>query len=182
MTAADISFGDGVGERQYRPLTTQAIPTEGYELGIGRIAVDLRDLEWTEDTVVDLDLDLGVGEAVVAVPSDVCVTTDFDVRAGDIRVAGDDAGGFDLHSAANAGATATPRLDLSGEVDLGELRLLNDDDVDIDHHGYRGDRPDDSEMNAALATACTVAPPDEQPEEPQPPTEPDRPAGQGKQG
>ena len=54
-------------------------------------------------------------------PEDVCVTTDFDVRVGDMRVAGDRSDGFDLHSAANAGATATPRLDLTGEVDLGEL-------------------------------------------------------------
>ena len=28
-----------------------------------------------------------------------------------------------------------PRLDLTGEVDLGEMRVINDDDTEIDDHG-----------------------------------------------
>ena len=161
VSAADISFGDGIGERTYRPLTTEALPEEGYQLGIGRLVVDLRDLDWTDDTVVDLDVDLGIGQAVVAVPSDVCVTTDFDAKAGDLRVAGDHNDGIDAHSAVNEGATATPRLNLTGEVDLGQLRVINDDDADLDDHGdwrWNGDENGD-EMSAALGAACTTPPP-----------------------
>ena len=47
VSAADISFGDGIGERNYRPLTVAALPEDGYELGIGHLVVDLRDLDWT---------------------------------------------------------------------------------------------------------------------------------------
>jgi phage shock protein PspC (stress-responsive transcriptional regulator) len=177
VSAADISFGDGVGQREYRPLTAASIPADGYELGIGRLAVDLRDLDWQPDTVVDLNLDLGVGQAVVAVPSNVCVTTDFDTRAGDIAVAGDNSGGFDVHSDANAGATVTPRLNLTGEVDLGELRVINDDDVDIDNH-IHGDRPDHDQMAADLIAACGAP---ATPVTPQPPPngpdKPDTPSG-----
>lgn len=156
VSAADISFGDGIGERNYRPLSVASLPEEGYELGIGQLVVDLRDLDWTPETVVDLNVDLGLGQAVVAVPPDVCVTTDFDTRAGDLRVAGDDSGGIDVHSQANAGATATPRLDLTGEVDLGQLQVVNDDDADLDSHGrFHFDRDQENEMSAALEAACT---------------------------
>jgi phage shock protein PspC (stress-responsive transcriptional regulator) len=167
VTAADISFGDGIGEREYRPLSLASVPADGYELGIGQLIVDLRDLDWADDTVVELNLDLGVGDAVVGVPSNVCVTTDFDTRAGDLQVAGDEAGGVDVHSAANAGATATPRLDLSGEVDLGQLRVINDDASDLDphhfHDGFNGGEANDDEMNAALDAACTAPPPSTEP-------------------
>lgn len=183
VSAADISFGDGIGEREYRPLTSASIPAGGYELGIGRLAVDLRGLDWGPDTVVDLDLDLGIGQAIVAVPSNVCVTADFDTRAGDLTVAGDNSGGFDVHSDANAGSTATPRLNLSGEVDLGELRVINDDDVDIDHHVH-GDRPDHDQMAADLLAACdppatptSPAPPANAPNKPDKPDTPDGPSG-----
>lgn len=156
VAAVDISFGDGIGERNYKPLTVASLPENGYELGIGRLVVDLRDLDWSADTVVDLNLDLGVGEAIVAVPSNVCVTTDFTARAGDLRIAGDRSGGVDVHSQANDGATATPRLDLTGEVDLGELRVINDDAADLNGHDrFRSGGGNGDEMSAALLAACT---------------------------
>jgi phage shock protein PspC (stress-responsive transcriptional regulator) len=185
VSAADISFGDGVGERDYRPLTVESIPAEGYELGIGQLAVDLRGLDWQSDTVVDLNLDLGVGQALVAVPANVCVTTDFLTRAGNSFVAGDESNGFDVNSDVNAGATATPRLNLTGEVDFGELRVINDDDYDIsDHRRFRGDRPNRDQMRGDLIAACSVpaesADADEQ-ASPVKPEQPEAPGG-GKRG
>jgi hypothetical protein len=158
VSAADISFGDGVGERDYRPLAATAIPAEGYDLGIGRLAVDLRSLDWRPNSVVNLDIDLGVGEAVVAVPSNVCVTTDILTRAGNNVIAGNQSDGFDVHSNVNAGATATPRLNLTGEVDLGELRVVNDDSYDIDERGFHYDRPSRSLQTANLQAACEPPP------------------------
>jgi phage shock protein PspC (stress-responsive transcriptional regulator) len=159
VSAADISFGDGIGQRTYRPLAVASVP-ESYELGIGRLLVDLRQLDWHDDTVVDLDVDLGIGQGIVAVPSDVCVTTDLDARAGDLRVAGDNSDGVDVHSQANAGSTATPRLDLSGEVDLGELVVINDDDADLDDRGpmHFHDGENRAEMATALEAACIETP------------------------
>jgi hypothetical protein len=158
VSAADISFGDGVGEREYRPLAAAAIPADGYELGIGRLAVDLRSLDWKPNSVIDLNVDLGVGEAVVAVPSNVCVVTDTLTRAGNNVIAGDQSDGFDVHSNANAGATATPRLNLTGEVDFGELRVINDDSYDIDDRGFHGFGPGHAEMAANLQAACEGRP------------------------
>jgi phage shock protein PspC (stress-responsive transcriptional regulator) len=163
VSAADVSFGDGIGERTYRPLSAASVP-ERYELGIGRLQIDLRQLDWQDDTVVDLNVDVGIGQGVVAVPSNVCVTTDLDARAGDLRIAGDDSDGVDVHSQANAGSTATPRLDLTGEVDLGELVVINDDDADLDarDHFRFGESENRDAMAAALTAACT---------EPQPPVD-----------
>ena len=159
VAAADIRFADGVGEREYRPLTATAIPADGYRLGIGRLAVDMRDLDWKPDSVVDLGVDLGVGEAVIAVPSNVCVTTDVDVRGGSLRVAGDEQGGVDVHSDANQGATATPRLVLTGEVDLGDLQVINDDAADIGSHGERFHYGQDSDrLRSAMTQACATSP------------------------
>jgi hypothetical protein len=89
------------------------------------------------------------------------VTTDFDSKAGDLRVAGADDDGINVHSGANEGATARPRLDLSGEVDLGQLRVINDDDADLDDRGRFGwhDGDNGGQMSAALAAACRTNPP-----------------------
>lgn len=171
VTAADISFGESIGERHYRPLTAAAIPADGYELGIGELRVDLRSLDWQDDTVVELDLDLGVGDAVVAVPPNVCITTDFLTRAGNSAVAGDNSDGFDVHSNVNAGAAATPRVNITGELDFGEFRVINDDDADIDNHRFHRDRGDRDQMAADLVAAC----------ENEPVVEPDKPS-EGKRG
>ena len=157
VSAADISFGDSIGERHYKPLTAAAIPADGYELGVGELVVDLRDLDWEDDTVIDVDLDLGVGDLVVAVPSDVCVTTDFHTRAGNSVVAGDNSDGFDVHSNVNAGATATPRVNITGELDFGEFRVMNDDEVNVSRN-IHGDRPDRGQMAADLTAACSANP------------------------
>ena len=97
----------------------------------------------------------------MVVPADVCVTTDFQTRAGNSVVAGDNNDGFDVHSNVNAGATATPRVNITGEVDLGEFRVMNDDNVDVSRNVH-GDRPDRSEMASNLTAACSApAQPDE---------------------
>ena len=44
--ASDLDFRGGIGKREYHPLTVRAIPADGYRLGIGRLDVDLRDLDW----------------------------------------------------------------------------------------------------------------------------------------
>jgi phage shock protein PspC (stress-responsive transcriptional regulator) len=132
VAATDVSFGSGVGERSYSPDTVADIPDDGYELGIGRLAVDLRDLDWKRNTVVDLDVDLGIGQGVVAVPESVCVVADLHAAAGNIRVTGDETDGVDIDSDPSAATSAVPRLDLAGEVDLGQFLVVNDDEFEID--------------------------------------------------
>jgi phage shock protein PspC (stress-responsive transcriptional regulator) len=159
VAATDVSFGSGVGEREHSPDSVADLPDDGYELGVGRLAVDLRDLEWTPKTAADLDVDLGIGEAVVVVPEKVCVVADVHAAAGELRVTGQESDGVDIDSDPMAASSATPRLDLTGEVDLGAFRVINDDDFDIDEdrHGFGrdfADEPGEAAQRAAAEAAC----------------------------
>jgi phage shock protein PspC (stress-responsive transcriptional regulator) len=157
--AADLDLEGGVGKRDYRPVSAAAIPADGYELGIGRLAVDLRDVDWGERRVVDLDARVGVGQLVVAVPTDVCVEADAHAGGGDLVVAGQQADGVDVDLRTGEGARGTPRLRLSADVDLGQITVVNDDRADISSpdrwDGGWDDRfGDDPAMRAANARAC----------------------------
>src|SRR5262245_6974730 len=92
--AANLKFHGGIGDREYHPATVAAIPADGYHLGIGRLAVDLRGLEWKRNTVVDLKSRLGMGEEVIVVPSRVCIQADAHAGAGQVTVAGVESSGF----------------------------------------------------------------------------------------
>jgi phage shock protein PspC (stress-responsive transcriptional regulator) len=190
VAAADVSFDGGVGKRSHEPASAAAIPADGYELGIGRLAVDLRDLDWRDDTVVELRTDLGIGQTVVAVPEDVCVTGDLHAGAGAVEVGGDEEGGFDVETQPVDGTTATPRLVLDSEVDMGHLLILNDDDADISRDHDRGPFDDDEfddddldrdAMEDAMAAACSDASAGESDEAAQP-DEPDAPAAPAREG
>lgn len=153
VAAADISFADGIGERQYAPNNLDDLPADGYELGIGRIVVDLRDADWKPGSVKSLDLDLGVGELVVAVPPDVCVSSAIDADAGELQIPGQRSDGFDPSNESNTGSKATPRLELTAHVDLGRVEVTNDPSADLgsrsgaDHRVSPGSATD-------LRTAC----------------------------
>jgi len=131
-SAADLDLKGGIGDRDYRPESVSAIPADGYELGIGRLAVDLRGIDWSPKQVVDVDVRVGAGQAVVAVPSDVCVVADAHMGAGLIRVAGQQSDGWDVDLATGEGARGRPQLRINVEGDAGEIRVINDDDISID--------------------------------------------------
>jgi phage shock protein PspC (stress-responsive transcriptional regulator) len=161
VAAADVSFGSGVGKRDYSPATVADIPGDGYELGIGKLAVDLRELDWKRNTVVDLDVDLGIGRAVVAVPENVCVVADVHAAAGNLRITGDETGGVDIDSDPVAVTGATPRLELAGEVDFGQFQVINDDEfeIDVEDHDFGRDFDDELSQSAqrdAAGEACAA--------------------------
>ena len=159
VAAADISFGDGVGEREYRPASIESLPAGGFELGVGRLGVDLRELDWGPRTVVELDTDLGIGETVIAIPESVCVAAHATAAAGDIQVAGDSSDGIDAEFDNDVPAEALPRLELDAEVDLGAIRVLNDDEIDVDdERDWHDFEDDDDEMEERHEEACAVEP------------------------
>jgi phage shock protein PspC (stress-responsive transcriptional regulator) len=122
VAAADIDFDGGIGHREYRPGSSVDLRSH-YQLGIGELVVDLRNTDLPKGDV-PLDLDLGIGEARVIVPDDVCVATDADVGVGNIAVYGRDHGGIDTtyHDAPEAKPTTT-RLLLHADVGMGEVRV-----------------------------------------------------------
>lgn len=157
-SASDLDLKGGVGERDYRPASAAAIPANGYQLGVGRLAVDLRGIDWNADRVLDLDVRLGAGDAVIVVPSDVCVVADAHAGAGNLRIAGQQADGADVNLLTGDGSRATPQLRLNADVDLGQIRVLNDDSAVITDRGGNGvdasSRDGDPVARAANAKAC----------------------------
>jgi phage shock protein PspC (stress-responsive transcriptional regulator) len=120
VAAADIHADGGISNREYRPASTVDM-RDKYELGIGQLVVDLRDTDLPAGDV-PLKLDVGIGEARLIVPDDVCVATDGEVGVGDVSLFGRNHGGVDVDYEdlpdAPAGAT---RLLLKGNVGLGQL-------------------------------------------------------------
>jgi phage shock protein PspC (stress-responsive transcriptional regulator) len=156
--ASDLDFRGGIGEREYHPLSAKSIPADGYRLGVGRLVVDLRDLDWGMERVVPLSVSLGGGQADVFVPERVCVTGSTHVGAGESEVAGERNDGFDVDHAAGAGSTVVPRLEIDADVDVGQLRVINSDTADVDNPGY-GPGPfheDSARQRAAEARACAT--------------------------
>ena len=161
--AADLDLEGGVGDREYRPLNAAAIPESGYELGVGRLAIDLRAIDWSPRQVLNLDARVGAGQVVVAVPSDVCVVADAHAGAGDLLVAGQQADGVDVDLRSGDGAGGKPQLRLDVEADLGQVTVVNDDDADISNpnrdwdHDWDGvDHGNDAAMRSANARACAA--------------------------
>jgi phage shock protein PspC (stress-responsive transcriptional regulator) len=154
--ASDLDLRGGIGEREYQPVAAKSIPADGYRLGVGRLVVDLRDLNWGEHRVLPLKVSLGVGQADVFVPERVCVTGTTHVGAGETEVVGEQNDGVDVDHAPGIGAHATPRLNLDASVDAGQLRVINSDTADIDRPGF-GPGPFHQDMallRAAEIRAC----------------------------
>ena len=157
-SAADLDFRGGVGDREYQPLSAKSIPADGYRLGVGRLVVDLRHIDWSRERVVHLKVDLGAGQADVFVPERVCVAGRTHNGAGESEVVGERDDGFDFDHSVGVASTALPRLQVDASVDVGQLRVINSDTASADNPGY-GPGPfheDTAPLRAAEARACAT--------------------------
>jgi predicted membrane protein len=113
-----------------------------YKLGAGEMWIDLREVDFPvgETTVA---VDLGIGEANVLVPPEVCVSTETDVGVGVVEWFGREDGGVEVDFERQAYEPGQPRLRIVSDIDIGALRV-DDDPLDFEDHfrGFRGDRFD----------------------------------------
>jgi phage shock protein PspC (stress-responsive transcriptional regulator) len=147
VAAAGIELHGGVGDRTYRPASAIDL-RDRYELGIGRLELDLRDTDLPAgDRPVEVDV--GVGEARLIVPEDVCVATDADLGAGAVRVFDRDSGGVDVDvlDEPDARPDAT-RLIVHADVGLGALNVVHDP-AEFDDGFHRDGFDNDFENSAA---------------------------------
>ena len=80
FVAAGVDLHGGIGNRVYRPAAFSDVRGE-YRLGAGRLEVDLRNVAFPAGASA-MRVRLGVGEAVVVVPDEVCVVTRARVGGG----------------------------------------------------------------------------------------------------
>ena len=138
VSAADIDLDGGYGKRVYTPSSLAGLPS-GYDLGAGSLEVDLRGIDF-DGGRRDLDIEVGFGEAVLIVPSDVCVVADADVGAGYLRVLDWDDGGFNVGWDEAEAAGSDTRLALNAHVGMGALQVVHDP-RDAEGHDDRWDGP-----------------------------------------
>jgi phage shock protein PspC (stress-responsive transcriptional regulator) len=155
VAAGDIDLDGGIGDRDYSPATTADL-SDRYELGMGELVVDLSDTDLPAGDV-PLELDLGMGEARVIVPEDVCVATSAEVGIGSVSLFGQDNGGIDIDVRDEpVAAPGVTRLVLDAKVDLGEVRV-HDTRGELEFHGRELGRFDpgglDQERRANAACA-----------------------------
>lgn len=134
VAAADIDLDGGIGDREYRPATMSEL-NDHYEIGIGGIDVDLTGLDLPAGRT-DLDIDVGLGEAVVYVPDGTCVTADVEIAAGAADVFDRDYDGVDVSFAEAASPPAgRPVLHITADVGVGVLEVVREGSLpDLGRH------------------------------------------------
>jgi phage shock protein PspC (stress-responsive transcriptional regulator) len=145
VAAADIEFDGGVGERTYSPAVAADIPADGYEHGVGQLVVDLRDYEWGEGELVTLPAELGIGQLLISVPSDVCVFGEADGKVGEVSVRGQGSDGVEPEFDRASAPVTQPRLQLDADIQIGQLLVTdrNPEDFSDDGPGPRDDGDQD---------------------------------------
>jgi phage shock protein PspC (stress-responsive transcriptional regulator) len=152
VAAADIHFNCGIGKREYHPRSVTDLPDDGYRFGVGQLVVDLRDLPWANGQVVPLKTNLGVGQMIVSVPSNVCVDAEATGKAGEIVVRGEESDGVDVEVDQSQPDGTAPRLELEADIQLGQLVVTDRDPVDVEEHDLSDN--DRSEELASEREAC----------------------------
>jgi phage shock protein PspC (stress-responsive transcriptional regulator) len=153
VSASGIDLDGGVGERDYRPGSVAEL-RDTYELGMGELTVDLRQTDLPAGDVA-LVIDLGVGDARVIVPDDVCVATDAEVGVGEVRTFDRDNGGVDIDfEDLPESDPSTTRLLVRADIGIGALRI-GQEGADLNHgHGHFDFGPHGSDLgtNSACET------------------------------
>ena len=116
----DVPWGGGVGDRTERPTTPADLT--GYELGVGNLVVDLRQLKVPPGTTA-VEARVGIGELVVEVPQGVSVQVVASSGLGQVQVFGDEDGGIASRIDASSEQGGDRRLELDARVGLGEVRV-----------------------------------------------------------
>ena len=120
LAATDVEFSGGIGDRTESPASVGDLD-DPYELGIGRLELDLTRLRPDQDTTVRAQL--GIGQLVVTVPAARPVSVDAEIGAGDVDVLGkhDDGWNADVQTEADRGIG--PNLHLELEAGIGGIRV-----------------------------------------------------------
>ena len=124
LSALDVPLGGGIGERDHHPRRVAAVD-DSYELGIGSLKLDLRDVDFAGRSK-SVDASIGIGELKVWVPDDVRVVIDEELSIGVIDNFADDdpdgGTGLDRH-VVRPGVQGGGRLHLELEGGIGAIKV-----------------------------------------------------------
>ena len=132
VEAAGIDLHGGAGDRDYQPVSQDQVRSS-YRVGAGRLIVDLRDAHLTPGDH-PLKLRVGLGQAVLVVPNNVCVATHAKVGVGQVRSFDRTNGGVDVdwnNQPATAGTN--PRVVLDAHVGMGQVLISHTSAAAFEH-------------------------------------------------
>jgi len=123
VAAVDLPLKGPIGERTERPAGASELEP-GYELSIGRLVVDLRQVVLPPGSTA-VSTSVGIGELVVYVPPDVTVHVAAHATAGDTEVFGRSEDGWDVDQTfvVEVPGEAAPELVLEADVGFGSLEI-----------------------------------------------------------
>ena len=126
VSAAGIDLDGGVGDRDYHPASMAQL-RDSYELGIGSLIVDMTDLDLPSGQTTNVGVDVGLGEAVLYVPDDACVSSDVQVGVGASDVLDRDYDGVDVDYLEDASApVGRPKLHIDADVGVGVIEVVRE--------------------------------------------------------
>ncbi len=151
VAAAGVDVDHGVGNRDYAPATIGDIRPGGYELGVGEMVIDLRDMQWPRNAPVSLKVDVGTGHALVLVPADVCLQAKSRAGLGYVNLLGSETGGADIdEQRGTLMRTSGRKLLLDAHVGIGAIEVRH---ARNGNRHWDGDRHGPDEINDTLAAA-----------------------------
>ena len=143
VSAAGIDLDGGVGDRDYHPASMAQLRGQ-YEVGIGSLTVDMTDIDLPANQTTDLKLDVGLGEAVLYVPADACVSSDVQIGVGASDVLDRGSDGVDVNYLEDGPAPAgRPKLHIDADVGVGVIEVVRDGfvrDQFSEGHTFNSDR------------------------------------------
>jgi phage shock protein PspC (stress-responsive transcriptional regulator) len=142
VSAAGIDLDGGVGDRDYHPASVAQL-RDHYEVGIGSLTVDMTDIDLPANETTNLALDVGLGEAVLYVPSDACVSSDVQIGVGASDVFDRDNDGVDVNYLEDSPAPAgRPKLHINADVGIGVIEVVREGFVrdQFTEHAFNRDR------------------------------------------
>ncbi len=113
----NVSLGDGVGKRTYAPTSVTSL-SSGYDLGIGRLRIDLTKLPAGRPATVSARL--GIGNLRIVLPRGVPATVSTHVKAGNLDVLGHHEDGTNIRSVVGSGSELT----VVANVGAGRLEVV----------------------------------------------------------
>ena len=138
LSLAGIRVHGSFGDLNERPVVAAEIPSDGYELAVGQMTIDMRRFDFQPGKTVELPVDSGLGYTQVIVPDDVCVTADITGKAGLADIRGTRSSGVDITRTIAATPTVAPVLDLDADFQLGFLQVV--DATAYETHNYIGEQ------------------------------------------
>lgn len=116
-------FDDGVGERLHAPASLVEVQ-DAYKLGIGELEVDLTAIEIPDGDVVQVQVELGIGEVRVLVPPTVGLEVIGDLDIGDLKILDLQESGIgnDLRAERDLPDAGKLVIDLDVGIGAGEVR------------------------------------------------------------